>query len=128
MEKINEIIRIDDIVKYYKFDSKLVIGDIPKIVESLSFDNLIVKGFSLANNEEYPNCFQRILYSYKDLILFPYDDNYVSKFSVFCNYKNKFFNLSVDFDEQVVATISDGTEDLEPILMNIENAVKKKIK
>ena len=126
MEKIREVYKTDKIVKYYRFNNNIVVDDISKIIETLSVNGVNLNGFRLSNNEEQPEHFQRLFYNVRDLMLFSTSDRYISDFGVFCNYKNKRFDLTFDLEENVVLTFSDGTIDLEPILENIELATKKK--
>lgn len=59
---------------------------------------------------------------------FPWSEGrYVDDFGVFCNYADKRFDLTFDLEGSIVLTFSDGTIDLEPLLVAIETNIKKNL-
>lgn len=131
MEKIksiqNEI--YEKFIDYYSLSNSISIDDIHKIIDTLSLYNIETGNYSLSNTLEQPDHFFRVFTTLKDLYTYPLDDVYVEKFGVKCIYNklNK-FDLSFDFTKNQVITSTKGDINLEPLLMQIEENCKKKLR
>ena len=127
MQKTEKIYRGSQLVEFYDFDNAVTIDDIQKIIDILSSNGVAFRGFRLSNSLEQPEHFHRTFYSLKDFKMFPWSENiYIDDFGMFCIYQNKKIDLTFDLSRNIVITFSDGKIDLEPILIAIEEGIKKK--